>query len=155
MAQASIFEYDDYKKFILNWIEQSANGGRGLRKALAEAVGCQTPFITHVLTSNYHFSPEQAEACARWMGLGERAIEYFVLLVLRQRSGSKTLERLFAKQIAKRKEQHTVLKKRVGVTESLNLEDQTRYYSNWLFAAVHLAILNPELNTAEALQAKS
>ena len=154
MSQLSVYEYSDYKKFINDWIDHAPNSGRGLRKALAEAIGCQTPFITHVLSSNYHFSPEQAEACARWIGLNEKATEYFILMLMQQRAGTKSLERLFAKQLARKKEQQTILKKRVGIKESLTHEDQAIYYSNWIYAAIHMAILNPEWNTVEALQNK-
>lgn len=148
----SVYEYGDYKKFVIHWIERAVNGGRGLRKSLADAVGCQTPFITHVLSGDYHFSPEQAESCARWMGLNDKDTEYFVLLVLRQRAGTRELERHFSKQIARRKEQRLVLKKRVGIRETLTLEDQVTYYSSWIFAAIHMAILNPESRSVEALQ---
>lgn len=152
MAQLSVYEYSDYKKYVLDWIERAPNGGRGQRKALAEAIGCQTPFITHVLSSTYHFSPEQAEACARWMGLNDKDIEFFIFLVLRQRAATKTLERVFTKQISRRKEQRAVLKKRVGIRETLTLEDQVTYYSDWTYAAFHMAVLNPELRTLESLQ---
>ena len=123
-----------------------------MRKELATAIGCQTPFITHVLSADYHFSPEQGEACARWMRLTEKEIEFFLLLVLHQRASTKALKKNFANQLSRRREQQTLLKKRVAITETLRIEDQLVYYSNWIFAVVHMALLNPLLNTAEALR---
>lgn len=152
MARVSVYEYSDYKQFIRDWIERSPSGGRGLRKALAEAVGCQTPFITHVLSGENHFSAEQAEACASWMGLAEKDAEFFVLLVLHQRASTKALQRLWSRQISRRRDQQAVLKKRIGVKETLSSEDQMHYYSSWMYAAVHMAVLNPACRTTEALE---
>jgi len=151
MKKASIYEYKSYKQFILDWMLATPNEGRGQRKLIAEAIGCQNPFITHVLSGDYHFSAEQAEACGRYMGLSETDTEFFILLVLKERSGTKTLENLFAKQISNRCEQQAVLKKRLNIKESMSLEDQMIYYSSWHYAAIHMAIMIPELQNTNGL----
>ena len=151
MKKASVYEYKSYKQFILDWIEATPNAGRGQRKLIAEAIGCQNPFITHVLAGDYHFSPEQAEACARYLGLNEADTEFFILLVLKERSGTKTLENFFAKQISSRCEQHAVLKKRLNIKESMPLEDQMIYYSSWHYATIHMALMIPELQNINSL----
>ncbi len=152
MKKLSIYAYKEYKTFLIDWIARTPNAGRGQRKLLAEAVGCQTPFITHVLTGNYHFSLEQAEACARWIRLSEEDTEFFLLLLIKQRAGTKSLESLISRHISKRRESQTVLKKRLNVPETMKLEDQLHYYSGWQFAALHIACMIPQLQTAEALQ---
>jgi uncharacterized protein (TIGR02147 family) len=151
MKKTSIYEYKSYKQFILDWMAATPNEGRGQRKLIAEAIGCQNPFITHVLSGDYQFSPEQAEACGRYMGLNDADTEFFILLVLKQRSGTKTLENLFAKQISNRCEQHAVLKKRLNIQESMPLEDQMIYYSSWHYAAIHMALMIPELQNVSSL----
>lgn len=148
----SIYEYKDYKKFIIDWIAQAPQNGRGMRKLMAEAIGCQTAFITHVLSGDYHLSLEQAEAAARWMELCTADAEFLLLLLMHQRAGTKSLETLLKRQISERREQQTVLKKRVDIKESLSLEDQMTYYGSWHFAAIHIALLNPDLRTIENLQ---
>ncbi|MDG0817220.1 TIGR02147 family protein [Bdellovibrio svalbardensis] len=152
MNTISVYEYKDYKKFITDWIANGPHKGRGLRKQLAEAVGCQTAFITHVLGGDYHFSLEQAESCARWMGLNELDSEFLLLLVMHKRAGSKGLQKIFQKQISQKREEHSVLKKRVNISESLSLEDQSTYYSSWHYAAIHMALLNPALQSLDNLQ---
>lgn len=152
MSPISVFEYKDYKKFILDWIARGPLKGRGLRKQLADAIGCQTAFITHVLAGPHHFSLEQAEASSRWMQLSEAESEFLLLLVMHKRSGSKGLEKVFQKQISQKREEHSVLKKRVNISDSLSLEDQATYYSSWHFAAIHMALLNPALQSLDNLQ---
>lgn len=151
MKKTSIFEYKNYKQYILDWMDKTPMQGRGQRKLLAEAIGCQTPFITHVLSGDYHFSPEQAEACARYLELNESELEFFILLVLKQRAGTKTLENFFTKQISKQCETHSILKKRLNIKETMQLEDQMTYYSSWHYAAIHTALLIPELQNVNAL----
>lgn len=152
MGKLSVYEFQDYKKFILGWMEQAANGARGLRKQLADAIGCQTPFITHVLGGDYNLSLEQAEACARWVGLGDSETEFFLLLVIRQRSGTKSLANLASRQISQRRTSATVLKKRLNIDGRMNTDDQAAYYGTWYYAAVHMACLIPDLQTVESLR---
>lgn len=151
MKKASIYEYKNYKQYILDWMDKTPQQGRGQRKLLAEAIGCQTPFITHVLSGDYHFSLEQAEASARYLELNEHESEYFLLLVLKQRSGTKSLENFFSKKISEKCEEHAILKKRLNISETMSIEDQMTYYSSWHYATFHMAILIPELQTVEAL----
>lgn len=152
MAYISIYDYQDYKIYVTDWIKLSPNNGRGQRIKLADALGCQTPFITHVLAGNYHFSLEQAEACARWIGLSEIDSEFFVLMVLKQRAASKHAEALFDRQIIKRRNEENALKKRLKIKEGLSPEDQLQYYSQWQYAAVHMALLIPQFQNMESLQ---
>ncbi|MGZ3691712.1 MAG: TIGR02147 family protein [Pseudobdellovibrio sp.] len=151
MAYISVYDYEDYKNFLNKWIELTPNKGRGQRIKLAQAIRCQTPFITHVLTGDYHFSSEQAEACSRWLGLSPADAEYFVLLVLKQRASNRETQSFFNRQIIKLREQENILKKRLKIKEGLNAEDQLQYYSNWQYAAVHMALLNPKLQDVDSL----
>lgn len=152
MEKLSIYEFSDYKKFLLQWMLRAPKKGRGQRKLLAVAIGCQTPFITHVLAGDYQFSPEQAEACARWLGLKDSDTEFFLLLVMRQRAGTRGLEATLSKQISQRRAAETVLKKRLNIQDQMTSEDMMVYYNNWHFAAIHMACLIPELQTLEALE---
>lgn len=152
MTKLSIYSFNDYKKFILEWLEKTPLQGRGQRKLLAEAIGCQTPFITHVLTGDYHFSLEQAEACSRWLELNEAETEFYLLLVNYQRAGTKTLKNLFEKQINLKRAENSHLKKRLKFKDQMTLEDQLIYYSHWYYAAVHMACLNSNTQTIEALK---
>lgn len=152
MTKLSIFEYSDYKKFLIDWIDQGPQKGRGLRKQLAEAIGCQTAFITHVLSGNYHLSLEQAEASSRWLGLNDPESRFLILLVLLKRAGTKSLENMIRKQISELREEQAILKDRVNIQETLSIEDQTIYYSSWHYAAIHMALLNPNLRSVDGLQ---
>ena len=151
MKKLSVYEEKSYKKFLIDWMDLLPARGRGQRKLLAEAIGCQTPFVTQVLNGDYHFSLEQAEACARWLGLSTPETEYFLLLVLKERAGTKSLETILERQLQERRERDTQLNQRLKISDSLTGEDQVIYYSSWHYSAVHIALMNPELRTIEEL----
>lgn len=151
MTKISVYDYKSFKKFLLDWIAQTPSNGRGQRKLMAQAMGCQTPFITQVLGGDYHFSMEQAEACTRWLGLSLAEAEFFILLVQKERAGTRSLENFLDRQIQERREQATQLTKRLQISETLTDEDQQQYYSSWQYSAVHMALLVPELRTLEDL----
>jgi uncharacterized protein (TIGR02147 family) len=152
MIKLSVFEFKDYKKFIIDWMTHSPNNGRGLRKQLAEAIYCQTAYITQVLSGDNHLSLEQAEATTRWMGLANADAEFFLLLVLFQRAGTKSLQKVLSKQITERRELQANLQKRIQIHDTLSQADQIKYYSSWQYAAIHIALLVPGLQTIEGLQ---
>lgn len=151
MARIRLYDYKSYKQYLMDWLEQSPAQGRGQRKIMAEAIGCQTPFVTQVLGGDYHLSPEQAEACARWLHLNLSETEYFLLLVLRARAGTKGLEDLLDRQLQERREQESQLKNRLKIADGLTMEDQIVYYSSWLYPAIHMALMNPQLQSLDSL----
>lgn len=151
MTKVSVYEYKSYKQFLIDWIAQTPSGGRGQRKLMAQSMGCQTPFVTQVLTGDYNFSMEQSEACARWLALSIPEAEFFFLLVQKERAGTKALEVFLERQIRERRERETQLTNKLQISDSLTSEDQQQYYSSWQYSAVHMALLVPELRTLEDL----
>jgi len=144
----SIFESPDYKSYLT---EVGNARPRGFRKALAEATGCQTAYISQILNGHYHLSLEQAEAAARFLGFTRDETRYFVLLVESQRAGTVTLRQLLFEQLQEMRERHLVIKERIGVSTELSEQDRERYYSSWHYAAVHIAVTIPRLRTRVAL----
>lgn len=149
--KTSVYEYRNYKRFLLDWIEDNPDGTRGQRKALADAIGCQVSHITNVFSGHAHFSPEQAEACARHVGLNTEETDYLLHLIQFDRSGTSTLRKLYEKLLDEKQKQANSLKARLKMPESLSKQDESQYYSNWYFGAVHVLLSIPEFQTREAL----
>ncbi len=149
-----LFEYRDYKKYVLDLIEKSSDGGRGLRKQIAAFVGCQVSHITNVLTGNAHFSVEQGEAVARYFGLDTNETEFFLLLIQYNRAGTVNLQKHSLRILEIRAKAFLELGSRVRIDESLRMEDQARYYSCWQMGAVHMLLSIPSFQTRDALAKK-
>jgi uncharacterized protein (TIGR02147 family) len=145
-----VFEYRDYKKY-LNAALSTGGASRGSRSRLAEALRCQTAFISHVLNGNSHFSLEHAVVISRFLNHTQDESKYFVLLVSLGRAGSKELEEHFKAQIDEMQKKRAQIKERIAVDRALTAEAQIRYYSAWYYSAIHVATSIPALQTRDAL----
>lgn len=146
--EADIFEFRDYKAYLLAVLERSP---RGTRKAMANAAQCQTAYISHVLNGQAHLSLEQAEALSRFVGHGRKEARFFLLLVEFTRAGTASLRKLLSEQLDDMRGANLSIKERVGVKETLSREDQATYYSAWYYAAIHVLTTLPHARTKEAI----
>jgi uncharacterized protein (TIGR02147 family) len=140
----SLYEYNDYKAFVLDQIEARPAKGRGVRRLLADAMGCQAAYVSHVLAGERHFSLEQAERVTSFFGLSNEEAEYFLLLVQAAKAGTTALRRLLAMQIEKRRDEYREIKSRIKVRETVSTQDQAQYYSSWHYQAIRMALTIPE-----------
>jgi len=147
----SVFEFSNYKEFLENWIGLQPNKGRGLRRQLAEAAGCQVAYISHVLVGDRQLSLEQGEAIGRFLGLRSDEFEFFLLLIEKARAGTSHLRSYFDRQIQNKKEAYRDIKKRVGLKGVISTEDQGIYYSSWYFQAIRMALTIPELRNPSTI----
>lgn len=146
-----IFDYLDYKRYLLDLIKSKPGNGRGFQSRLAEATQCRSAYISQVLNKDAHFSPEQGEAMNGFLGHSAEEADFFLLLIQFGRAGTQNLRSRIKKQIDQVIQKRLVLKDRVDIKQSLSVVDQTTYYSAWYFAAVHIAITIPELQSKESL----
>ena len=146
-----IFEYQQYKVYLNDWIKEQPNRGYGLRSAIAEALHCQVAYVSQVLNANAHFNLEQAESLNRFLGHVKDESHFFLLLVQSARAGTVPLKEYFTDQIQQVLQRRVVLKDRLDVKKTLGLQDQATYYSAWYYSAVHVALSIETLQTKEAL----
>ena len=57
----------------------------------------------------------------------------------------------YAKKVSKAQAEHLSLKNRLDFKKTLSAIDQTRYYSAWHYAAIHLLVGIPQFQTKETL----
>lgn len=150
----SVFEFDDYKAFFLAKIKEEPNSGRGARRKLAEFIGCQIAYVSHVLAGDRHFSPEQAEAAARFFSLRDDETEFLFLILDHQRAGTAGLRRHLQKRIDQRRREYREIKKRIRISHSISPADQALYYSSWHYQAVHTILTIPEFRTPSAIASR-
>lgn len=150
---SNIFEYRDYKKYLLDQIN-SCDESRGKRKELAEYINCQVSHITNVLSGTGHFNQEQAEAAARFFGLLPNETEFLLTLINYNRAGTDSLKKFYEKILNDRQENFLNLKNRLKIQTSIPEHDEIKYYSSWHFGAAHVLLSIPEFQTRESLANK-
>lgn len=151
MAKA-IYEFRSYKEYLV-----SRAGGkrsrRGEKIAIAKAAGCQPTYVSQVLYGRAHLSLEQAERLNAHLHHTKEESLFFLLLVQKDRAGTKPLERFFQEQMDAILAKRLVFTERLGAKHVLSLADQATYYSSWQYAAVHIALTVPSLQTKNTLSA--
>jgi uncharacterized protein (TIGR02147 family) len=149
--KSSLFDFISYKEYLRNWIDHRPQKGRGERSRLAEALRCQLAYVSQVLNGSAHFSFEQAEAINDLLDHTDDEAEFFILLVHLERAGTPALKKRIQKKVQKILSQRLILKNRLKHEDTLNREDQATYYSAWYYAAIHMALAIPTLQTRDAL----
>jgi uncharacterized protein (TIGR02147 family) len=151
LVRPNIFEFQDYKLYLSQWIKSRASAGHGQKARLAERANCQPAYISQVLKGGSHFSVEQAEKLCGILEHTPEENDFFLLLVLKGRAGTASLAHYFEEKIQKILQQRLVLKNRLLDHNVLGRENQTTYYSHWAYCALHMAVLIPELRTPKNL----
>jgi transcriptional regulator with XRE-family HTH domain len=147
----SVYTSKSYKPFLLQLIRNAPHGGHGMRKKLAEAMGCQLTYVSQVLNGSRHLSVDQAEAAARFFGLDADEAECFIWLVEWERAGTVAARKFFLRLIERKRSEYLQLRNRVSISDDLKDSDKATYYGDPLYAAVHMAVTIPEYRTTEAL----
>jgi uncharacterized protein (TIGR02147 family) len=141
----SIFAYSTYISFLKDWIGSQPRNGHGLRLKMAELLGRQSVYISQVLHGNADLSSSQAQLLAEWMGLSEKETHFLLLLVQHARSDTQKLAAYYSAQLARVHEENLNLQQRVkGKVENIQEKDRLRYYSAWLYPAIHLLTAIPD-----------
>lgn len=152
MMNKSIFNFVHYKDYLHERCGASGTK-RGVKTALANALGCQSTYLSHVLHAHAHLSLEQAEKANEFFGHSEEEAAFFFLLLQKDRAGTATLSKYFQAQMDEILKRRLVLTKRLGEKLTLDRESQATYYSSWIYAAVHIALTIPSLRSRETLAA--
>jgi uncharacterized protein (TIGR02147 family) len=147
----SIFDFKDYRTYLHEKIASFPHRGHGVQVRIASALRCQPAYVSRVLQGNADFSPEQADLINEFFGHSQEEADYFVLLVLAGRAGTKRLRAHFEKQIQEIQRRRLILKERFKIENELSDADRARYYSQWYFGAIHAAISVPRLQERRAL----
>ncbi len=144
----TVFEYRDYKRYLHDSLKDKA---RGIRSAMAAALGCQTAYVSQVLRGPAHFSSEQTEALNRFIGHDRQESRFFFLLVQLGRAGTVALKHYLEEELEELAKARLQLKNRLDVKQKLSIEDQTTYYSAWYYGAVHVILSIDRFRTRDSI----
>ncbi len=147
----SIFEYDSYKRY-LTAISGSHLQRNGQKKILSEAMGVQSTYLSQVLHGPANLNLEQAEKLTKFLVLTQDEKHYFLLLVQFERAGTTDLRKYYENQMQDSRQRHYQLQGRLGKREEISDEFKAKYYSSWIYGAVHAALSIPHLQEFEALR---
>ncbi len=146
-----IYSFNEYRECIKYKIYNGDRARRGELSSLAEAIPCQTSYLSRVMSGESDLSLEQADCVGKYLGLSQDENSFFLLLVQHARAGTQSLRAHFKRNIVAAQEERLNLQKRVGVKQVIRAEDQATYYSLWYYAAVHVMSGIPAFQTKMAM----
>jgi uncharacterized protein (TIGR02147 family) len=142
----SVFEFWDYKAYLRGRLT-------GTQTSFAQALRCQPAYVNRVLRGEAHLSSDQAYLASKHLGHSADERRYFLHLVLHNRAGSVEIQNHYRAELQAMRHAQLELKRRVPLRQPLQAEHQAVYYSQWLHAAVHLALTLPNLTQVRPIAA--
>jgi len=147
-----MFEFEDYKLYVLQWIEGKGSEKRGEFQRIAQALKVHPTLVSHIFRGEKNLSLEQASRLCRYLGLSQLETDYFLLLVQRAKSGSLELTQVFDRQIEELRKRSKTLAHRVTRDTILTDEDKATFYSNWYYSGIRLLTSIPKYQTKAAIE---
>lgn len=135
----SIYQYDNYRKFLKDQLKLMPKKGYGQLSRLAKHLGINSAYLSQIFQETKSFSQDQALAAASFFNLGEMETEYLLTLVQLDKAGSKELKNFLLKKINKLQEESQKIRSRVTVDTQLSPIHQGIFYSDWAYSAVRQA----------------
>ena len=147
----SIYDYDDYKSYIIEKIDSSPSKGRGVKLKISAYLNCHTTFVSQVLSGQPNFSLEQAVKLNKFFDHTKDESRFFILLLMFARAASEELKFFLKNEMKELIEKRSDLKNRFDIKKSLKKVEQQVYYSSWLYSCIHMMVAIPEFRSPLAI----
>lgn len=135
----SIFNYENYRKYLRDWIQKQPKRGRGILTAWSQLLRIETSVMSQILSGKRELTPDQTFELQTFMGLGELESDYLNILVQIERASTQKLKLHLKKKKEKLRQESLQLSKRLKKELVLSEEQKSIFYSSWLYSAVRLA----------------
>lgn len=146
----SIWDFESYKHYLMNKLGPEGTRS-GLRKKLAESIPVHTTFVTQVLKGKNDFSLEQAESINSFFDHTDDEAEYFILLILKDRSTNPRLKKRFEKKIRSMRDERLNIQNRLKVDDSISQKDREKFYSSAIYGAIHVLAATPGFQSIDTI----
>lgn len=147
----SIFEFDDYRRYLRDKLKEMPRQGYGSLRRLAEHLQVHTTLVSQILKEKKQFTLDQAALCADFLHLNELETDFFVTLVHWDRAGNPTSRKWIERQKDRLRKQARELSQRVAAVRELNEEQQAVFYSSWKYSAIRQMTAIPGFDDLDAI----
>lgn len=148
----TIFEFVSYRAYLLEKLS-SRGGQHGIKSKAAVHCQIQSAYLSNVLKGKADLNLEQADRINSFFLHNKEESHFFLLLLQKERAGTTSLKKYFQVQLEELKNKRLILIQRLGEEKKLlSEEDKQKYYSSWIYAAIHVASTISELQNKKNLQ---
>jgi uncharacterized protein (TIGR02147 family) len=149
-ASMNLFGYNDYKKYVNDWIDDQPSNGHGQLRQMSLHLQINSVVMSQVFRGDRDITLEQALELGQFIGFTDIERDYFLLLVQKARAGTEKLKKVLQIQIETLATSALSLKNRIK-HQKFSDEDKAVFYSHWYFSAVRLGVSLPHLNNISSL----
>ena len=137
----SPFDAKDYKHFIKARLA-SPIPSLIKQSELARAAGCKASYLSLCLNGKVHLLPEQAHAIGTFLRLDPDELQFFLLLLEFERSGSQGHRAYLKQRLKELKDTRARIstKLKVEAHEHGSRSDMEIYYRDWYLVAAHMLV---------------
>jgi uncharacterized protein (TIGR02147 family) len=151
MTKKQVYDFEHYRDFLRHKTENNAQNW-GIKRKLAEHIGCAPTYISQVLKEHSDLSLEQLFRLSDFFQLSKDEHQYLILIHQKDRAATAEVRNYYQTEmnliIAKRLN----LSKRLNRQNTLNEKDRAIYYSSWLYMAIHFSVGFNKCDDREAVK---
>jgi uncharacterized protein (TIGR02147 family) len=145
-----ITSFSDYKEYVRSIVQRNA-AIRGYQTKLSRAAGCTPSFLSQVLHSSVHLTPDHGAGLVSFWELPELDADYFMALIHEARAASPQLRKMVSRTKEGIRKRKFDLAKRFQASRLTKEESEFIYYSGWQWSAIHVLLSIPKYQTASEL----
>lgn len=134
----NLFEYDEYRAYLKDYLASKPKRGWGLMKSWASSLSLNPTFLSQVFTERKNLSVEQALALAQLLKLSPLETKFFILLLQRERSGTHELKIYYTQEIEEIRKLSMKASTHFKSDHVLKDDEKAKYYSSWIYSAIRI-----------------
>ncbi len=143
------FEAENFKDLVNNCVP-SLNE-RGIFAKIAKYLNVTSVYINQIFKGDKHLSFEHGALVAEFFGFTPLQTQYFMHLLGLEKAGHFKLINYHKNQLSQIRQQSKKIGSRVKNSQTMSLENQTIFYSDWRYAAFQVACALVNVNNIHDL----
>lgn len=152
IQQRSVYEFESYKTIMAAFL--TGEGQRGQLSRASELLRCQPSFLSRSITKEIHITPDQAFMLTQFWQLNDNESAYFQSLVEWERASEPSYKDHLLKKIKELKKNHESLQSRTKKADFELSEQQSIYFSSWIWSAIHFLVCISEYQTVSRISSR-
>lgn len=150
----SIFEFEDYRRFLRVYIRSLPKRGHGEIARLAQHLNLYPAHMSQILAGDKTLTLEHGHELASYLGLSSLETDFLVLLIEKDRAGSHNLKKYFESKLSLLRQESTKLAKRIATDSALDDTAKAVFYSSSVYSAIRLLTSIEEFQEVDRIAAR-
>lgn len=152
ISSNKIFNYDDYRSYLVDKIEEFPIKGRGVKKKISDYLSFRPTYLSKILTGKQNLSLEHVVKLNKFFEHSDLESRYFLYLVLLERSNDDSLKD-YIKSLARDTRKDFTNNKLTSIYDT-HFDSNSSYYKSWYYSAIFILLGESSYQTVNQIQQK-